>query len=133
MNELTELFGKELIYAYTRKQAVEDGLQVHLPVDHELVKNAGIKVPVYITRAVWDAYVEVPPGVKSQDETGRLWDILWMFRCATGQHRNTDRFQFQLHVRNKGGRRLVTLLAAMGPVDIDDPQPAITIMLPDED
>jgi hypothetical protein len=26
--------------------------------------------------------VSVPPGVACQDEAGRLWDVLWMLRCA---------------------------------------------------
>lgn len=29
--------------------------------------------------------------------------------------------------------RLVKLVATCGPLDIDDPQPAITVMMPDED
>jgi len=29
--------------------------------------------------------------------------------------------------------RLVKLIATCGPLDMDDPQPAITLMMPDED
>jgi hypothetical protein len=29
--------------------------------------------------------------------------------------------------------RLVKLIATCGPLDINDPQPAITVMMPDED
>ena len=29
--------------------------------------------------------------------------------------------------------RLVKLIATRGPLDIDDPKPAITVMMPDED
>ena len=38
-----------------------------------------------MTRPVWGQYVEVPEGVSCQDEAGRLWDILWMFRCAAAR------------------------------------------------
>jgi hypothetical protein len=39
-----------------------------------------------------------------------------------------------LYVRNDNQRaRLIKLIATCGPLDIDDPQPAITIMMPDED
>jgi len=44
--------------------------------------------------------------------------------------------RFQLHVRNDNRDRtppLVTLKAVCGPRDIDDPAPAITVMLCDED
>ena len=43
---------------------------------------------------------------------------------------------FALHVRNDNRDRtprLVNLKAVCGPRDIADPQPAITVMLPDED
>jgi hypothetical protein len=40
-----------------------------------------------------------------------------------------------LYVRNsdKHAPRLTKLIATAGAVDIDDPAPAITVMLPDED
>ncbi len=39
-----------------------------------------------------------------------------------------------LYVRNDNrAARLVKLVATCGPLDIDDPQPAITVLLPDED
>jgi hypothetical protein len=40
---------------------------------------------------------------------------------------------FALYVRNDNRRpRLIKLIAACGALDIDDPQPAITVMMPDE-
>ena len=50
----------EVIDTYSTKQAVEDGFLVR--VDQKISKEAGIKYPVYLTRAVWDKYVEVPEG-----------------------------------------------------------------------
>jgi hypothetical protein len=44
--------------------------------------------------------------------------------------------RFQLHVRNDNRDRtppLVTLKAVCGPRDIDNPTPAITVLMPDED
>jgi hypothetical protein len=41
---------------------------------------------------------------------------------------------FALYVRNDNRTpRLVKLIATCGPLDLDDPQPAIAVMLPDED
>jgi hypothetical protein len=38
------------------------------------------------------------------------------------------------HVRNDNRRpKLVKLIATCGPLDMDGPQPAITVMMPDED
>ena len=122
----------EIIYAYTRAQAMEDGELVNVS---ETAREAGIKFPAAVTRAVWVKYVEVPQGVTCQDERGRLWDILWMFRCAAARI-NGDTLLFKLYVRNHnrerlGRRDLVTLKAVCGPGD--DAEPVITIMLPDED
>jgi hypothetical protein len=63
----------QLIYTYTRKQALADGVQVDVTTT---AREAGITFPVFLTRAVWDKYVEVPAGVAAQDEAGRLWDII---------------------------------------------------------
>ena len=121
-----------MIYAYTRSQAVADGFQVEAS---KVAREAGILFPVFLTRAVYDAYVAVPPGVTGQDEAGRLWDIAWMLRFAIRKSQpGQARLPFALYVRNDNRRpRLVKLIAACGPLDIDNPRPAITVMLPDED
>ena len=68
-----------VIYAYTRAQAVADGVQVEVT---KTAKEAGISFPVFLTRTVFDSFVAVPEGVTGQDEAGRLWDICWMLRFA---------------------------------------------------
>ena len=129
-NPDAEPFGP-VIYSYSRAQAVADGQQVDVTTT---AKEAGIRFPVFLTRGVYDAYVTVPPGVTGQDEAGRLWDIITMTRFAMLRSRpGCDRLAVALYIRNDNRRaRLVRLTAACGPLDIDDPQPAITIMLMDE-
>jgi len=124
-------FGK-IIYAYTRSQSVADGFQVEVT---KTAQEAGIRFPVFLTRAVYDGFVTVPPGVADQDEAGRLWDIVWMLRFAIRKARpGQARLPVALYVRNDNHRpRLVKLIAQCGALDIDDPQAAITIMTPDED
>ena len=114
------------IYVYSRKQALADGVQVL--ADPNTTKEAGIKYPVYFTDTVFNRHVKVPKRTKYQSQVGRLWDILMMFRHnAIGNPSN--RFQFQVKI----SARYVTFEAAIGPLDFDDPAPAITIMLPGED
>jgi len=122
----------EVIYSYTRKQAIADGVQIDVSAT---AREAGIRFPVFITRTAFDAYVTVPPNVTGQDEAGRLWDIVWMLRFAILKSSPAKtRLPFALYVRNDDrAARLVKLIAMCGPLDMDDPQPAITIMLPDED
>ena len=121
-----------VIYAYTRAQAIADGVQVDVT---KTAQEAGIKFPMFLTRAVWDAYVAVPQDVTGQDEAGRLWDAVWMTRFAIIRARpGVDRIPVALYVRNDNHRaKLVKLIATCGALDIDDPQPAITVALPDED
>ena len=130
-NNPAEPFGP-VIYSYTRAQAVADGVQVEVT---KTAAEAGIKFPVFLTRTVFDAYVAVPPDVTGQDEAGRLWDIVWMLRFAILRSRpGADRIPDALYVRNDNrAARLIKLVATCGPLDIDDPQPAITVMMPDED
>jgi hypothetical protein len=121
----------EVIFAYTRSQAIADGEQVEVS---RRAAEAGIRFPVFLTRGVYEQFVTVPEGVEGQDETGRLWDILTMLRFAIrGSRAGVDRLPVALYVRNDNRRaRLVKLIATCGALDPDDPQPAITVMLPDE-
>jgi hypothetical protein len=140
-----EPFGP-VIYTYTRSQAIADGFQVDVS---KVAAEAGIRFPVFITRGVYEQCVAVPPGVTGQDEAGRLWDVLWMLRFAIIRSQpGTTRLIVALYIRNsdshpaRPGRaappsvpsaRLTKLIATAGAVDVDDPAPAITVMLPDED
>jgi hypothetical protein len=119
-----------IIHVYSRAQALEDGVLVDVS---SVAREAGIRYPTVLTRAAWERYVQVPPGVEAQDEAGRLWDVLWMLRVAIAQNRPTGcELRFTLLVRNDNHRpQLVTLKSVCGPGD--DLEPVITVMLPDED
>ena len=133
MSEIEKTFGK-VIHTYTRSQAIEDGVLIEVS---EIAKEAGIRLPTALTAGVWGKYVTIPSGVVGQDEVGRLWDILYMFRMSTYQFQYryaSDTILFRLHVRNDnrpGIPPLITLKAICGPGDKG--APVLTIMLPDED
>src|ERR1035441_3833715 len=105
----SEHFGP-VIYAYSRAQAVADGVQIEVT---KTAQEAGIRFPVFLTRAVYDAYVTVPTGVTGQDEAGRLWDVVWMTRMAILRARpGCDRLPVALYVRNNNrAPELVKLIA----------------------
>ena len=135
----------KIIASYTHAEAVADGVQV--PISSEITKEGGIKYPVFFTRGVYDKYVMVPEGMAHQNEDGRLWDILFMFALQARKTPATElKFQFCCQLPDAGnwtkyekiceGNRLlreVTLKAMIGPLDLDDPTPAITILFLDED
>jgi hypothetical protein len=119
----------DLIYAYTRKDAIADGVLIDVS---DLAKEAGFKWPVAVTAAVWSDYVRVPEGLDWQDENGRLWDILILLLVTI--RRTIDEptlLRFQVHVHtSKATTELVTLKAHAGPDD--EGKPCLTIMRPEE-
>src|SRR5689334_14978688 len=120
----------DLIHRYTRAEAIADGVLVDVS---PTAKEAGIRYPVALTRAVWERCVTVPPGVACQDESGRLWDVLWLLRCAVRRSHGTE-VRFGVHLRNDNRDRtppLVQLKAVCGPGD--QGEPVVTVLLPDED
>ncbi len=134
-NATTELFG-ETIYVYTRAQALEDGVLIDVT---EMATEAGFRWPVAITHAAWKDCVEWSDDDSRrqthQDESGRLWDVLWMAFVAIRSANGGTEINFQLYRVPKGGRRtkarLTTLKLVSGPGDVGEP--VITIMLPQED
>ena len=139
--------GWKIVSTYSTKQAVDDGFLVK--VESEASREAGIKFPVYLTRAAWDKYVEVPKGMELyQNLSGRLWDLLYMFAfvarktdganltfvfyCAIPDNGNWEEHEV-LEDKNNRQLRRVTLKAVIQAQDFDDPSPAIFIMKPNED
>jgi len=133
MSDRHQIFG-DVISEYSRAQAIEDGVLVDVS---ETAREAGIRFPVALTRAVWVSCVEVPTDAKGrpvpcQDERGRLWDVVFMTRFAISlSPAGRTQIAVKLRVRQRAGHRLVTLKAVCGPGD--DAAPVITIMLPEED
>lgn len=144
MDDFNEM---KVISTYTTKEAVEDGFLVR--INDEQSQEAGIKFPVYLTRSVWDKYVEVPEGMEGeQDQSGRLWDILFMFAMSARRTQgNLLFYELICRIPDSGNweasekvlkgesrlNRLIRLKAIIGPHDFDDPTPAIFIMKPGED
>ena len=137
---LASPFG-DVIFAYTRADAIRDGTLVEIPAD--LCHEAGIVVPVAVTASVWDL---IDPGnletMPDQSVNGRTWDLLWMLTCAVRSTRERRRsvvvFQCDFLMCSQAFSRTAipeqktaTLRAVCGPGD--QGEPVITIMLPWED
>ena len=135
----------EIMDIYSRKDALADGVQIE--ANPKTRKEAGIKYPVFLTRKVYDKYVAVPKGFEGlHDEDTRLWDIFTMLKYYISIKTCEDFLEFTVHTlvphnldlapnERRTGRdsRIITLHSTIGPMDFDDPQPAITIMIPGED
>jgi hypothetical protein len=123
---------EDLIHRYTRADALRDGVLIDVS---QTAREAGIRYPVALTRAVWERCVRVPTGVLCQDEAGRLWDVAWMLACAIRRQDGGAReVRFGVHVRNDNRDRtppLVRLRAVCGPGD--DGEPVLPVMMPTDD
>ena len=67
----------------------------------ETAREAGFKIPVALSRSVWNRLVALPEGYRGfQSESGRLWDVLWMARHYALRVSNSDRVRMCILVRD---------------------------------
>ncbi len=132
----TELFGP-VISAYTRTQAIEDGVLIDIT---DTAREAGFSCPVAITDGAWNECISWTDKDSKrqvhQDQSGRLWDVVWMAFIAIRSASNSgQQLLFRLYRVPRGGRkrkpRLTTLKLIAGPGDTGEL--VISIMLPNED
>ena len=121
---------ENIIFSYSRKQAIEDGVLVDLnavaPEECELYKY-----PVACTAAVWDIIDKAVKNPRwSNDIKGVMWDIMYM---STAMSKVVDESTklFQVIIKGAGRKSTYTFKMVCGPGD--DAKPVITIMLPNED
>ena len=140
MEDTVIIGGEEwpVISRYTRAQALEDGVLVDVT---DTAREAGFKVPVALTHAVWVLVepTEAEANVDGQDAQGRLWDLLWVAawaaRSGSAPGSNELRFGVLFRLRGRPGVR-----AGMHKTELkvrsgggDDGEYVLTIMLPNED
>ncbi|MBM68697.1 MAG: hypothetical protein CME43_04395 [Haliea sp.] len=133
---LEDVFGP-VVASYSRAQAIEDSVLIDVTA---MAREAGFKWPVALTHTAWCdcvAWTERNNRFQvHQDESGRLWDVLFMafyaIRTATAPG---DRLLFSLYRVPKDGHSTeageVSLKLMVGPGDAGEP--VVTIMLPNED
>ena len=123
------LFGP-MIYAYTRAQAIQDGVLVDVT---ETSKEVGFKLPVAITEALHNRLAPTKADASlGQDYDGRLWNVLWLaaFTIKLADP-GTDTVTFtvtQQEVEPKSGQPHgvdIRLRAVCGPGD--EGEPVVTI------
>ena len=118
----------DIIYSYTRKQAIEDGVLVDVS---EIAKEAGFKWSVAITSALWNEYIVPASELAGQSDTGRLWDVLNILRYEA-RKQNESEILFSVYFQMENNKKqLVKLKAVAGPGD--DGEGIITVMMPNED
>jgi hypothetical protein len=122
---------EDIISVYTREDAIRDGFLVDVS---EMAGEVGFRIPVAVTRTLWDEYITPDPRSvpNGQSVEGRLWDTLWMARMAARCRPDTDLLRYKvIYILKAAQRRTITLEMRLGAADPSG-RPCITIMLPGE-
>jgi len=119
----------EVIYTYTRDQALSDGVLIDVTA---MAKEAGFSCPAAITAAL---YAELNPnsreGSFGQSYEGRLWDVLFMAQMAARRAIWDSQTVFCVNLavcpekRGRLQKHLLNLWLIIGPGD--QHEPVITI------
>jgi len=120
-----------IIYAYTRKQAIEDGVLIDVT---EQAKQTGFRIPVAVTDHLFHGYVEPPDGLDGygQSITGRLHDVLFQAYCGARKAGGADRIEYDVAFQMSPEKsETVRIIAVVGSGDAGEP--VLTIMLPGDD
>jgi hypothetical protein len=130
-NSESSPFGN-LIYAYTRADALRDGVLIDLS---DLAREAGFVIPVAVTEAVYKTYLDPSPeliaeGHSLAERTRLLLDVLY-FAAAVYPDREEVHFKLLLVLAPGSPPEPVPLKALCHPGD--EGEPVMTVMLPDED
>ena len=123
----------DLIHAYTRAQAIADGVLVDVTewasADRGFI--GGFSVPVAVTAGVWATIEAIPASLTGADVRGRAHDVLWMASLACRRPYPPGPRPFKLHLPSKGTRKRKRVLSVVsGPGD--DGEQVITIGFPEE-
>jgi hypothetical protein len=123
----------ELVYGYSRRQALADGVLVDVTRQASPAEmHGGFRVPVAVTAALWLAIEAIPANLAGiADARGRLRDVLWMAALAARRLPRNRVTAFDVHLPVAGTRKRVQQLRVeVGPDD--DDAPCVTIGFPED-
>ncbi|GFK92803.1 hypothetical protein NNJEOMEG_00630 [Fundidesulfovibrio magnetotacticus] len=121
----------EIIYSYTRAQALDDGVLVDISA---AAREYGFKLPTAVTDNLFHGHVVPPEGLEGEGQSveGRLHDLLSLAMIAARRGMNHNRVEFEvLFLMRPGGREKVTVILHVGPGD--QGEAVLTLMLPGDE
>ena len=124
--------GFNIIYSYTRTQAIADGVLIDVSGQ---ANETGFKVPVAISDHLYNGYIVPPDGLdgEGQSVSGRLHDVLLMTFYAAKVRWDGERVYFEALFQMGEGPRFekVQCVAIVGHGD--NGKPVLTICLPEDE
>ena len=123
----------DVVYAYTRAQAIEDGVLIDATTgDLAEITRTHYKYPVAMTADVFTMIEQAVNHPKHCNDWRGVWhDICWMSRKNITHRYDATSHLFQVTITGLGRRKLHTLKIVCGPGD--DAEPVLTVMMPTED
>lgn len=125
---------EDVIYTYTREQAIEDGVLIDANVgEFAEVTRQHYRYPVAMTAAVFALIRKAVESERHCNDYKGVWhDICWMANLASRRSAGSQ-VLFQVIITGTGRKRYHTLKAVCAPIGPNNPQPCVTFMLPCED
>ena len=119
--------GGELIYSYTRQNAIDDGIFVDVT---EVANPNGFKIPVAVTTNLFHSYVN-KEELEEEANDIRLNVFLFTVWSAISKHRDKDKDSL-LCLTIKHDDKPLKVWVAIEAQSPTDPSPAINILLPED-
>lgn len=117
-----------MILTYSRLDALADGRQFELT---RYTRPLGVRIPVFASRAVWISSIKVREAIPFLTAEICANELLTSFLKQSGGIALPIEGErsFRFTPRNAGLRVPLRYTVICGPLDIDDPAPALTILL----
>lgn len=129
---LQDLFG-DVIYSYTRAQAIEDGVLVEVTGELAKIARQHYKYPFAMTAEVHSIIQQAVDNPKTCNDYNGVWaDIIWMSRCNVLNRPNNRTILFSVLITGTDKEDDVYKFKLVC-VPSDDASPCMTLMLPEQD
>ncbi len=121
-----------VIYSYTREQAIEDGVLVDLTKE---AQEAGFKIPVAMSAGLYHEYVKPSEALEAEGQSfqGRLHDVFMMLRFSAGNRWNGSRVEFEVLFQVGEGPSFKKVGCVAAVEGDSNGNPCLTIFRPEDD
>jgi len=108
-----------IIYAYTRKQAIKDGVLIDVTGQ---ARQTGFRIPGAVTDHLFRGYVEPPDALDGYVCQRRVHDVLFLAYCGARKAGGTDRIEYDIAFQMVPDKsETVRIIAVVGPGDAGEP------------
>ena len=122
-----------VIFVYTREQAIKDGLQVLAEGELAEAVKGYYKYPLYITTPIMGIIDQAEKSERYPDKKYILRHILWT-SLSSGKRISAEAVTFKVALFGADSKDMTAhrMVMQVGPMDFNNPTPALTLMTPQE-